>query len=57
MNKLNKGLWFLYEETVMKVAGVWSINPTEIENLSLDEDSGILAFAPGNTENSKLNTD
>lgn len=50
-------VWLPNEETVMEVAGAWSINPTEIEDLSLDEDSGILAFAPGNKENSKLNTD
>lgn len=40
--------WLPDEETVMEVAGAWSINPTEIEDLSLDEGSGILAFAPGN---------
>jgi hypothetical protein len=43
--------WFPDEETVMEVAGAWSINPAEIEDLSLNEDSGILASGPETTGN------
>ncbi len=52
--KLNKCLWSPNEETVMQVAAAWSINPTDIEELNLGENSGILASSPTITGNNRF---
>lgn len=52
-DELDEFVWLPDEDIVMEVAGAWSVNPTEIEDLSLDEDSGILASAHGTTGNSR----
>jgi hypothetical protein len=44
-DQLEECLWTPDEETVLEVAGAWSINPTEIEELTI-EGMGILAQAP-----------
>jgi hypothetical protein len=43
-DQLEECLWTPDEETVMEVAGAWSINPANIEALNI-EDQGILAQA------------
>lgn len=43
-------LSFPSEESVMLVAGKWSINPTEFEGREVEESEGMLAIAPGGEE-------
>jgi hypothetical protein len=44
-DQLEEGLWSPNEETVLEVAGAWSLNPIDIQGMSA-EGKGILARAP-----------